>query len=456
MLRAVPDRYGNAHVIDWHGFSATHDDYFTADGFHLSPAGQLEFSSLIAGEIGPLPLDAGHEAPKVNERPRRVDVIDRAAARARAADGRGRRRVGRRRRRPRRRRRSSTSNGATRRPGRSSPPSTCPRRPCSASRATATRSGSRAAATAACRTRPCRSVDVKTGKVVFTKTLTGTPCSCPIVAGSAGVWVVGNSSDYALHLSSSDGHVIANVPLGTRALSHAAIEIRGRLVVGLDDGTIDVVDPATNRIEQSIPLPTIGDPPAEAVVAMSNAAGAGRRAPIRRSTPSPSRAGRGRRVPDRSVAGESVRERDGLRAGDGRGVRELARVVLGSDRLLVSTTHAVVSAEFVYDAPNRRSSTRVTGYGVHDRAGIRRGGLGRRHGLGRVPPGLDGDAVDRGRARARLGAVAGVRRAARDRMVRSSRRPRGRRGACAARRGVRPRPRDALRGARRTRAASRR
>jgi len=56
LLRDVPNRWRNAHVIDWQAFADSHDDWFLRDGFHVSAAGQRQYSALIAGELGPLPL----------------------------------------------------------------------------------------------------------------------------------------------------------------------------------------------------------------------------------------------------------------------------------------------------------------------------------------------------------------------------------------------------------------
>jgi hypothetical protein len=195
-------------------------------------------------------------------------------------------------------------------------------------------------------------VDARANRVVFTKTLTGTPCSCPIVAGDGGVWIVGNSSDYALHISQTDGHVIANVRLPARALFNASMEVRSRLAVGLGDGTVAVIDPATNRIERVIPRPAVGDEPAEAVFAMAPAL-----IPAVGSDP--------------AFDGLMVRANGGLallRSSTwqvseigGPGVDPSTVIahgslvfMFGADRLEVSTTHAVSSSEFVYDAGKHR------------------------------------------------------------------------------------------------------
>ena len=358
LLRAVPDRYSNAHVIDWQKFSTTHDDYFLLDGFHLSAAGQLEFSSLIAGEIGPLPLTPVTNAPKVQSVLDIVDVIEPAQLAPVPLTAAG-----------------GDVWIASEAHTASSAFVHLERRDPSTAKVVATVDVPQEAVfgiagdgetlwvagggDGGVPQTAVSKVDVPSGRVVFTTTLTGTSCSCPIVAGDAGVWIVGNSSEFALHLSSSDGHVIASVPLGARALSKSAIEIRGRLVVGLENGTIAIVDPATDRIERSIPLPTIADPPAEAVVAMSNAAVPA----VGSDPPIDAFAVRARGEVDAFLSGPWT-------AGEFVSVNDFApaavaaagsrAVVLGSDHLFVATTHAVSSAEFVYDAEHR-AFTRATG-----------------------------------------------------------------------------------------------
>lgn len=48
-------RWPNAHLIDWHDFATSHDDWFVNDGFHLTPPGQHAYSLLIESSIGRLP-----------------------------------------------------------------------------------------------------------------------------------------------------------------------------------------------------------------------------------------------------------------------------------------------------------------------------------------------------------------------------------------------------------------
>ncbi len=195
-------------------------------------------------------------------------------------------------------------------------------------------------------------VDVRANRVVFTKTLTGTPCSCPIVAGDAGVWIVGNSSDYALHISSADGHVIANVRLPARALFDASMEVRSRLAVGLDDGTVAVIDPTTDRIERVIPRPAIGDEPVEAVYAMAPAS-------IPAVGSDPLFDGLVLRANgDLDLLQSSTWQVSSIASTDFRPATVVGHGsfvwMFGADRLEISTTHAASSSEFVYDPSKRR------------------------------------------------------------------------------------------------------
>jgi hypothetical protein len=40
-------RWPNAHVLDWRSFSESHADWFTLDGFHLNPTGQVAYAAFI-------------------------------------------------------------------------------------------------------------------------------------------------------------------------------------------------------------------------------------------------------------------------------------------------------------------------------------------------------------------------------------------------------------------------
>lgn len=41
------ERYSNVHIIDWHAESAGHDEYFEADGMHLTPQGGEAYTQMI-------------------------------------------------------------------------------------------------------------------------------------------------------------------------------------------------------------------------------------------------------------------------------------------------------------------------------------------------------------------------------------------------------------------------
>jgi hypothetical protein len=51
-LRALPKRWSNARVIDWHEYANAHDDWFVADGFHLTAAGQQAYARFTASALG--------------------------------------------------------------------------------------------------------------------------------------------------------------------------------------------------------------------------------------------------------------------------------------------------------------------------------------------------------------------------------------------------------------------
>jgi sugar lactone lactonase YvrE len=344
-LRSGVARRPGAHLIDWHGYAGAHDDWFTTDGFHLTAAGQSAYALLVATAIGRPPVTPTTAAPA----PSGLDVVDVIPKTALPPSP------------------LAVAGGdvwiATESVT-SSPLVHLERRDPASAKVVQTIDVPQEAVFAIAgdgdtlwvagggdggvpQTTVSR-VDTATGKVVFTKTLAGTPCSCPIVAGDAGVWLVGNGSGDALHLSSTDGHVIADVRLPARVTAHAAMETSARLVLGLDDGTIAVVDPATNRIERSIARPVVGDPPVEAVVAMSPAAipAVGSDPPIDglvvRANGSVSALVSSRWEVEDFVAvsfsASTVAEIRGL------------TWTLGGDRLEVASTHAVVANEFAYDA----------------------------------------------------------------------------------------------------------
>lgn len=361
-LRAMPSRWPNAHVIEWHDYSTTHDDWFVQDGFHLTAAGQQAYASFIAAALEhPATATTDTSALPV------VDVITKTAlAPDPLAIAGGEVWIA-----------SESSTGATTVRLEGHDPSTAklldtidvPQPAVFGIAGYGDSLWVAGGGDGGVADTTVSLVDVRTKKVVFTKTLTGTPCACPIVAGAAGVWLVGNGSPWAFHLSPIDGHVFGRVHFSNHG-STAAIEVAARLVVGLDDGAVDVIDPAANQIEHEIPRPVIGDPPVEKVVAMSPAS-----IPAVGSDPAVD----GFVV--RANSTTSVLYEAGWRLNDIGAVDMSPTTVVeasgvmwlfGQNRLEVASTHAVVSNEFVYDAGRARfdrltkSSSLVVGGGFRD------------------------------------------------------------------------------------------
>jgi hypothetical protein len=48
-LRACARRH-DARIIDWYGYSHSHDAWFYSDGFHLTPTGQRKYARLLGRE----------------------------------------------------------------------------------------------------------------------------------------------------------------------------------------------------------------------------------------------------------------------------------------------------------------------------------------------------------------------------------------------------------------------
>jgi hypothetical protein len=246
-LRALPSRWSNAHVIDWHEYANAHADWFLQDGFHLNASGQQGYAGLIASTLGRLPKPTPNAPSGLNV----VALGQGGLPPAPLAVAGGRVWI--------------ASNDY-------SDPNTTSfvrlqRRDPSTTKLLGSVNVHQEAVYAIAgdgdtlwvagggdggvpETTVSR-VDARTGSVVFTKTLTGTPCACPIVAGNAGVWLVGGGTDVALHLSAADGHVIAAIMLPR--VSRAAMETRFGLLVGLDDGSVVRVNPVTNRVVENVP-----------------------------------------------------------------------------------------------------------------------------------------------------------------------------------------------------------
>ena len=129
------------------------------------------------------------------------------------------------------------------------------------------------------------------------------------------------------------------------------MEVQARLVVGLGDGSIAIVDPSGGRIEHTIPLPTIGDPPVEQVSAMSavDIPAIGTDSAIDGIVM--------RRGGSESLFFAPGQVDDFLSTGFLPATVTSAQSlvwVFGGDRLQVNSTHAVVSSEFAYDSVQHR------------------------------------------------------------------------------------------------------
>ncbi|MFA7661167.1 MAG: acetyltransferase, partial [Anaerovoracaceae bacterium] len=57
-LAKVVSSYPNARLVDWHGISKGHDEYFYQDGVHLKPAGAEAYCKMI---VEALSSDPGEE-----------------------------------------------------------------------------------------------------------------------------------------------------------------------------------------------------------------------------------------------------------------------------------------------------------------------------------------------------------------------------------------------------------
>jgi outer membrane protein assembly factor BamB len=94
-------------------------------------------------------------------------------------------------------------------------------------------------------------LDARTGKLKYTHTLTGTPCSCELAAGAGALWLGANGSDVVLRVDRDNGHLVTTVRLPRVAQSIAVVA--DRVVAGLDNGSIIVIDPSTNQVSGPYP-----------------------------------------------------------------------------------------------------------------------------------------------------------------------------------------------------------
>jgi hypothetical protein len=108
-------------------------------------------------------------------------------------------------------------------------------------------------------------IDVATNAVTFTYTLPGVACSCRVVAGAGGVWLGANGSDLVVRLDPATGHVVRTIALPRAALTIAVVG--DRVVVGFDDASLAVVDPASNTLGPVQPVRHPSSEPATGRVA---------------------------------------------------------------------------------------------------------------------------------------------------------------------------------------------
>ncbi len=54
MLAATARKYPNVEVVDWHGASENHPEYFWDDAIHLRPAGAMAYARLLARSLAPV------------------------------------------------------------------------------------------------------------------------------------------------------------------------------------------------------------------------------------------------------------------------------------------------------------------------------------------------------------------------------------------------------------------
>jgi len=203
-------------------------------------------------------------------------------------------------------------------------------------------------------------IDLSTNQVLFTTTLHPDSCACALVTGDAGVWLVGNNSRYALHISASDGHEIARVDLPSAATT--AFETRSRLLVGLANGSVEIVNPERNQTEGVVPLE--GASGTSSVAAMTSAS-------IPRIGSDPPIDGLIVRANGDAFAlfATGWHANRFINLGFGPSVvTELDNWLwaLSGDSLEIASTHAVASSEFVWNADQRRFDQRPAKGGTSD------------------------------------------------------------------------------------------
>jgi peptidoglycan/LPS O-acetylase OafA/YrhL len=66
-LAYAAQTYANAHVIDWYGYSAGHDDWFDGDGTHLTADAAEIYTDMIRNAIGYTAPPASTQPPAISE-----------------------------------------------------------------------------------------------------------------------------------------------------------------------------------------------------------------------------------------------------------------------------------------------------------------------------------------------------------------------------------------------------
>lgn len=56
LLREATDRWSNLSILDWHGYSIGHPEWFSSDGIHLRPSGSVELARFIKAALDARPL----------------------------------------------------------------------------------------------------------------------------------------------------------------------------------------------------------------------------------------------------------------------------------------------------------------------------------------------------------------------------------------------------------------
>jgi hypothetical protein len=84
LLQEATARWSNLSVLDWHGYSIGHPEWFSADGIHLRPAGSVELARFIKAALDERPLTRCDARNTLTGAP---DVVEAVAAASMPAAG---------------------------------------------------------------------------------------------------------------------------------------------------------------------------------------------------------------------------------------------------------------------------------------------------------------------------------------------------------------------------------